>query len=78
MLTCALGSERMRGRHHENQFVEISDDGMQLRLLRIVGEDAQFELWRSTSPGIWLPSERCTTIRIMGCSRRNSASTGNR
>ena len=35
-------------------------------------------LWRSTSSGMWLPSERRTVILIMGCSRRNSASTGSR
>ena len=43
MLTCASRSERMRGRNHENQFVEVNDDGMQLRLLRIVSEHAQFD-----------------------------------
>ena len=42
MLTWVSPGQRMRGRHHENQFVQISDDGMQLRLLRIIGEDAEF------------------------------------
>ncbi len=44
MLTWALARQRMRGRHHENQFVQVNDDGAQLRLLRIVSEDAQFRV----------------------------------
>ncbi len=42
MLTCGFASQRMGWRHHENQFVEIDNHGMQLRLFGIVGEHAEF------------------------------------
>ena len=44
ILTWASPASGMRGRHHENQFVQVSDDGVQLRLLRIVSEDTQFRV----------------------------------
>ncbi len=44
MLTWASAGKRMRGRHHEKQFIQIDDDGMQLRLLRIIREDAEFRV----------------------------------
>ncbi len=44
ILTWALAGQRVRGRHHENQFVQVSDDGVQLRFLRIVSEDTQFRV----------------------------------
>ena len=34
--------QRVRGRHHEQQFVQVGNDGLQLRLLRIISEDAEF------------------------------------
>ena len=71
--------QRVRGRHHENQFVQVSDDGVQLRFLRIVSEDAQFRVVaQHVAREYGCPANARTAMRIMGCSRRNSASTGNR
>ena len=37
-------SQRMVGRNHKDQFVQIDDHRVQLRLLRIVGEHAEFRV----------------------------------
>ena len=37
----SFGSQRMVARHHENQLIKVYDNGVQLRFVRIVSENAQ-------------------------------------
>ena len=32
------------GGNHEGQFIEVNDDGAQARVLRVIGEDAHFDV----------------------------------